>query len=309
MVGAPCGPVGLVVVGLHPDMAVHHRVVGWVEVGGAVDEPHQVALAGLPRVRPGATVVAVEHPVQRHRAAGRPRQLAEREEVDILVGAGDGEQQVTVRPLGVEPVVGEERHLLQGEGLAVGQAVAVVEQRRADRDDHRQVCRRRRVADGAGVERRVGGVPVLVRLAGHEPFGFGGQRAQRVAQLVPVVGGDRERRQQTLLVGRMGDAGLVQSPERQVPGAGRRSATGGRRTIVTAGRRIAAPRRHGRTKSRRGRPRQAAYQEVTARNVCHHRGRRVPTAVTPRAPARRQRSPGARTAPPASSASRSCARR
>ena len=68
-----------------------------LEVGGAVHEAHEVADPGLARPGLGATVVAVEHPVQRQRPARGARQLAQREQVHVLVAAGDGEQHVAVR--------------------------------------------------------------------------------------------------------------------------------------------------------------------------------------------------------------------
>ena len=120
-----------------------------------------------------------------------------------------------MRAVRVEPVVGQERHLLERLRAPVGQAVAVVEQRRPHRHHHRQVGRGRRVADRAGVHRRVGGIAVLVGLARHEPLDLVGEGDERVAQLVAVVGGDGERGEQALLVGRVGDAGLVAALERR----------------------------------------------------------------------------------------------
>ena len=60
--------------------------------------------------------------------------------------------------LRVQAVVGQERHLHQLPGPAVGQAVAVVEQGGAHAHDHRQVVGGRLGPEQAGVDRRVGGV-------------------------------------------------------------------------------------------------------------------------------------------------------
>src|SRR5215213_7963636 len=65
LVAAPDRPGRLAVVGPDPDQLVHQALVGDVEVGGAVLEAEQVAVAGLAGHGPGVgAVVAVEHPVQ-----------------------------------------------------------------------------------------------------------------------------------------------------------------------------------------------------------------------------------------------------
>ena len=121
-------PLRLAVVARDPHEAVHRGVAREVEVGGAVLEPHQVPYRRL--TGPGGVVAveAVEHPVEHERSAGSPHQLPEREHAHIRRVGGDRQEQVAVCDRGIEPVVGQERHLDELARSAIGEAVAGVEQ-------------------------------------------------------------------------------------------------------------------------------------------------------------------------------------
>jgi len=203
VVAAADRPARLAVAVGDPHVAIEHGVVGG-QVGGAVDEPHQVAHAGPARAlraaggtdvmgRVGAPVVAVDHPREDEVATGGPHQLAQGEEVEVLVVAADRQQHVAVRAGRVELVVGQERHRDELGGEAVGEAEALVEQAGADGHDHGEVGGRRRVADGAGVQRRVGRAAVLVRFALHQPSALARQGLEELDELRPVAAGDGQR--------------------------------------------------------------------------------------------------------------------
>ena len=132
--------------------------------------------------------------------------------------------------LGVEPVVGQERHLHQLFRLPVGQAEPVVEQRGADAEHHRQIIRWRFLAEDARVDRRVGRSALLGWATGHQAADLVGQLGQRVSQLLSAVGDDGEGGHQSLRGdGDGGDTRLVRSLERHI--SRRRRAGGGRAVL------------------------------------------------------------------------------
>ena len=137
-------PLRLAVVGAHPDVSVHQRAVIHVQVGRSVLEPQQVSRRhGLRRLaRPDAPGVAVDHPLEHQFASGATHQLPQRELHRVVVSGLEDDRDVAVRQLGIEPVVGQERHRDQVLRLALGQAEPVVEQRGPDSDHDRRGCPR-----------------------------------------------------------------------------------------------------------------------------------------------------------------------
>ena len=220
VVGPAGRPGRLVVAGLDPHVAVHDLGVGGVEVGGAVDEPHQVALAGLAPAGLGAAVVAAEHPVQRQRAAGGPVQLAQGEQVDVLVGAGDAR---AARRRATGPGrAGRWRGTASSRAPPAGGRPGRSGRRTARRPPTRPPTGRRAAA---------GCRPCRCTAAGRRGRGpRSGSPAMRRARLVgrartnvsrrPRRGRrrDGERGHQALLVGGVRDAGLVGALEVEVPG-------------------------------------------------------------------------------------------
>ena len=85
--------------------------------------------------------------------------------------------------------LGNDRHRRQARGLERGEAVPVVEQRRADAERHREPVRHHGRAEHARVRRRAADAGRRRRAArGQEP-GPVGHRLEKVGQLGPAVGG------------------------------------------------------------------------------------------------------------------------
>ena len=154
-----------------------------------------------------------QQPAQHHRAPGDPHQAPE----GVLAGVGrapaDLDQQIAVGLVGLEPVVGEVGHGHELGRLAIGQPVAVVEQRGADRHRDGEPVRSRPGPEDQvvlrGQQRVVAGRDLAL---GQHPGGLG-ERLQGLGQGVAigchqVEGGDDG-------VARLAgdDAGLVRAVE------------------------------------------------------------------------------------------------
>ena len=186
-------PRGFAVTGGHPHVLVHQRPVTRVEVGRAVLEPEQVAHLCLAGFGGAAPVEAVDHPVQHEVVTGAPEELAQGEDRRIRRVGGDAEQQIAVRALRVQPVVGHERHPLELKGLAGGEAVAIVEEGRPHRDDDGEVGGRRLLAEVAGLERRQPLVGLRVGPTRHQTLDLVAEVLEGVGQL-GAVGPDHAER-------------------------------------------------------------------------------------------------------------------
>ena len=215
LVAAAHRPGGLAVVGPDPDQLVHQPPVADVEVGRAVLEAEQVAVAGPARQRAGVgPVPAVQHPVQHQVVPGPAHQLAQGVEQHVGLVGRQGQEQVAVALGRVEAVVGQERHPHQLPGPAPGQPEAVVEHRRPHADGDGQAVGAQVGAEDAGLGRRVGAVAALRRTGLHEPAGLVGQVAQGPGQAAPVLGDQVEGGQQAEAGRRGVDARLVATEER-----------------------------------------------------------------------------------------------
>jgi len=215
LVAAAHRPGGLAVVGPDPDQLVHQPPVGDVEVGRAVLEAEQVAVAGPSRHRPGVgPVVAVQHPVQDQVVPGPAHQLAQGVQQHVGLVGRQGQEQVAVALGRVEPVVGQERHPDQLPRLAPGQPEAVVEHRRPHADGDGQAVGAQVGAEDAGLGRREGAVAALRRPGLGQPADLVGEVAQGPGQPGPVVGDQVEGGQQAEAGRRGVDARLVAAQER-----------------------------------------------------------------------------------------------
>ena len=114
VVAAADGPRRLAVAGADPHVALHARRRRWSRL--AVPSMNPIRLR-TPAPRPAPASARCAGCSRRASSAatsvapGGPHQLAQGEQVEVLVVAADREQQVAVRAGRVEPVVGQERHL------------------------------------------------------------------------------------------------------------------------------------------------------------------------------------------------------
>jgi hypothetical protein len=142
-------------VGVGPDELSHQRWIGHVGVGGAVAEGEQVARGRVRiRVAPGG-LERIQRPPWRERTRHHPHQLARRVHDRVALAGADLHQQVAVGPAGVEAIERERAHRGQVARLLRCQPVAVIEQRRAERERDRQRIGRGVASEDAGVRRRV----------------------------------------------------------------------------------------------------------------------------------------------------------
>ncbi len=255
-VGGP-GRLGRVV---HPDQVGRGRAG---RVGGAVLEAEQVPRrAGRTRRR----VVALHLPGQLHAAAGVLGDVPDRVVDRVRVVGAELQQQVAAEPGGLERVVGEGVIGVSLLGLTAGETVAVVEQRRADRQRRGQAVGRDHRAEHVAVRRRLADPEVGRGPAGGEEPGAGGDRLHQVGQLGLARRRRVERRDagERLLLGRAGGEhpGLARAVER-VRRLGHRPGGGGGRVRVGVG----SPDQHAAGQRGAGRAGGGALEEVPAVDV------------------------------------------
>ena len=215
LIGSAGRPSGLIGVRLRPDNLVHQPVVAGVEIGGAVLESKQVAdrlLAELlDRVR---RQEAVDLPAQRKQVRGAPQNVAQGMDVRFRGVRAELQNDVAVAEMRVERVVGKLLHSDQARRLQSLQPVALVEQRRAERDGHRQIVREDTWPKQAVVGRWISRVEGRRLAALHEKGDAFGQGSKQPLEPGAIVGENVEARDQRSRRLRRDHARLVKAMKR-----------------------------------------------------------------------------------------------